>query len=153
GGGTFDVNGQAIWCARGIASIRPLLGNVRFNNWKRGPQFESGQEGPPEEVRIRGLTLGRPYIHPRDPAHLSEVGQGLRVTCRPSQGYAMVPWVDIDGLTIAESLPGSYSPRNAHTGDQVVLQGVVGGVIRNVVSRHGGEVGFSMSFGSRGLNL
>ena len=104
-------------------------------------------------MRVRGLTLGRPYVDPADPEGASEVGHGLRITCRPSLGHAMIPWVDIDGLRIEEGPPGGFSPGNPHTADQLTLQGVVGGRVRNVVTAHGGEVGFSMSFGCRDIDV
>lgn len=127
--------GFAAW--RAVSPRETLCSGVTLRGWTFGLHFVCTAESAADGVTIRDTIVHQGAPRQIYPVFLSSTIGGL-----PFRNLL------IERLRIVGT-GGSYSPTNAATADQLALQNVRGFVLRDVVSREGGENGISIVRGSR----
>lgn len=163
GSGTFDINGNALYGVLGSASDNPKIGNIngtganpdylKIVGWKYGVVIESSATTAAKDVEITNLEV-------TEPNH-DDVVYPIWVNSKSSVNGQWVDGMTIDGLLVdggqpdamnpGQKIGGAYEADNGFTADQVSIHGVHGGTMNNVVSLNGGEVGITVSRGSRDI--
>ena len=159
GSGTLDINGNARFAIFSIASDGLNVGNVGDSSsaapklsvvgWQFGVYVVSGPNVAAKNLTLENLELTQP--------HTSFVEIPVFISVRPSINGRWVENVTINNLLVDGSQPGgvvgAHSAENGFTADQVVLQGVHGGTLTNIISRNGGENGLDVNSGSRDVTV
>ena len=155
GTGTVNINGNALFAIYSDGSDGLNVGNVGDSNsdptklkitgWRFGVYVVSNAQTAARNITIENLEVSQP--------HTSFVEIPVFISVRPSVNGRWVENVTINNLLVdgsqAGGVVGSHSGENGFTADQVILQGVHGGTVTNVVSRNGGENGLDVNSGSR----
>ena len=155
GAGTLSINGNARQGIYSVAADSLRIGNVgdsavdpvklSITGWQFGVFIVSNAETATRNITIENLEVTQP--------HTSFVEIPVFISTRPAGNGKWVENVTIDNLLVDGSQPGgvvgAHSAENGFTADQVVLQGVHGGTLSNIVSRNGGENGLDVNSGSR----
>ena len=159
GSGTLDVNGNARQAILSEAAVDLNIGNVGDTStnapklsivgWRFGVFIYSNSETATRNITIENLELTQP--------NTSQVQIPVFISVRPSINGKWVENVTINNLLVdgaqAGGVVGAHSANNGFTADQVVLQGVHGGTLTNIVSLNGGENGLDVNSGSRNVTV
>ena len=159
GSGTLQVNGNARYAIYGIAADGLTIGNVgdtssdapklSLHGWQFGVFIGSDPTAAARNITIENLEVSQP--------HFELVEFPVFISVRASMGGQWVENVTINNLLVDGSQPGgvvgAHSAENGFTADQVVLQGVHGGTLTNIISRNGGENGLDVNSGSRDVTV
>ncbi len=159
GSGTLDINGLARQGVVSSASDGLKVGNVgdassnapklSITGWRFGLFIVSTESTAARNITIENLELTQP--------HTSNVEIPVFISVRPAGNGQWVENVIINNLLVdgaqAGGVVGAHSSTNGFTADQVVLQGVHGGTLTNIISRNGGENGLDVNSGSRNVTV
>ena len=134
----LDCRNQVEFAAwRAVAPRETTCTGVVMRGWTFGVYFVSTADSSADGVTFRDTIIHQGADRQIYPAFLSSTTGG-----KPFRNLL------IERMTLAGT-GGSYSPTNAATADQLTMQNVRGFVLRDVISRDGGENGMSIVRGCR----
>ena len=163
GGGTLALDGLARYAVYGVAVQGTEIGNVdstdpnptklKITGWQYGVFLASSSTTATQNVNLVNLEVTDP--------HTSHVEFPITVTNRPGVNGPWATGVTMENVLVDGGQPdgnggkmgGAHGTDNAFTADQIVLQGVDGATLNNIVSLRGGENGLTVSWGSTNVTL
>ena len=159
GTGTLDINGNSKQGIFNVGSDGLRIGNVgdatsnapklSIIGWQFGIRVVSNTNIAARNITLENLELTQP--------HTQNVQIPVFISVLSSGNGQWVENVTINNLLVdgaqAGGVTGAHSATNGFTADQVILQGVHGATLTNIVSRNGGENGLDVNSGSRDVTV